>query len=348
MRLLVVLTLVFFSLTEGAWAQTLSARDAQLRERIEDQLSQTTQTLRKINTSINQTQDKMAELESELARLREEEIRLQDVLSENIQKHHLAMANLARLERQPMRAMLTYDAFKVQPQRQPIMAISRKAMNKRIEENREKLAELLQVTHKKEIHQGQLTAAQERLEAHRTELANLQQKQRKLLSLPPQERRKFEAQTRKVARLGDIEKLLSMSNALSGVQTPEHLAQKADNLPLKGVVTTRFGQLNPKTGIAANGVRIQGVPGQTVKAVRDGRILYAGPFKGFGFLVIMEHADGVHSLYGGMEKTHQDVGSYLSAGNAIGSLPEEDGPQLYLEVREDGEPINPQRWLKNG
>lgn len=346
MRFFILLALMLM-MPAAALAQSQSSRDAELRDRIQQQLSQTTRTLRKINTSINQSKAKMAEIRQELAKLRSKEAQLKDLLSENIQKHHLAMANLARLERQPLRALLTYDAFKVQPQRQPILAISRKAMNKRIEENREKLADLLQITHKKEIHQGQLTAAREKLKAHRTALANLQEKQKKLLSLPPRERRQLEKQTRRIARLGDVEKLLNMSNALTGMTPPENLATKRQALPLKGVITTRFGQMDPQTEISATGMKIQGISGQKVKAVRDGRILYAGPFKGFGFLVILEHSDGVHSLYGGMEKAEQDVGSYLSAGNTIGTLPEEEEPQLYLEVRENGNPVNPQRWLAN-
>ena len=348
-RMIFVLILLVSALAspQQGMAQTQSKQDAHLRDLIEQQLSETTIALGKINTSINQTQEKMAELEEALQTLRKQEDGLKTLLSENIQKHHLAMASLARLERQPLRALLTYDAFKVQPQRQPILAIARKAMNQRVEENREKLADLLQITHQKEIHQGQLTMAQKHLENHRTELASLQEKQRQLLTLPPHERRAFEKQTRSVAKLGDLEKLLDMSNALTGITPPESLDKKGENLPLQGIITTRFGQPDPQTGIVATGVKIEGVAGQTVKALQDGRILYAGPFKGFGFLVIMEHKNQMHSLYGGMQETKLDVGSYIAGGSALGTLPERDAPQLYLEVRHKGKPSNPQKWLRN-
>ena len=346
MRFVVLLTFILL-MAPAALAQSQSARDAALRGSIAKELATATNTLRKVNTSIQQAQDKMAELEAELDALRKQENTLKDQLSENVQKHHFAMANLVRLERQPLRAMLTYDAFKVQPQRQPILAISRKALNKRIEENREKLAELLQVTHQKEIHQGQLTATRQKLEAHRGELASLQQKQRELLSLPPRERRRLQSEATEVARLGDIEKLLNVSSALTGIKPPaQPEATTARNrLPIKGVILSRYGQANPETGIPATGVRIKGVSGQTVKAVRDGRILYAGPFKGFGFLVIMEHDEDVHSLYGGMGTPQHKVGEFVTAGKAIGTLPEKPDPSLYLEVRQAGKPINPQRWL---
>ena len=347
---LVILLLGFILLTpvSAALAQSQSARDAALRDSISAELGKATRTLEKVNTSIRQTQAKIAELQGELDDLRKQESTLKDALSENVQKHHFAMANLARLERQPLRAMLTYDAFKVQPQRQPILAISRKALNKRIEKNREKLAELLQITHQKEIHQGQLTAAQKKLEEHSAELAALQEKQKELLSLPPRERRELQSQATKMARLGDIEKLLNVSSALTGMKAPSSQNAPADRLPIKGVILSRYGQVSPETGLSSTGVRIKGVSGQSVKAVRDGRILYAGPFKGFGFLVIMEHEEDVHSLYGGMGTPRQKVGEFVPAGDAIGSLPEKADPSLYLEVRQSGKPINPQKWLQNG
>ena len=322
-----------------------SRQDAQLRERIQDRLSKTTATLRKLSTSIQRTQDKMAKLEREIKKLRQKEQRLKAKLSENVQKHHLAMANLARLERQPLRALLAYDVLKIQPQRQPIMAISRKAMNKRIESNREKLADLLHITQEKEIHQGQLTTAQARLRASREELANLQEQQQQFLSLPPRERQQLKKQAQKIAKLGNVEELLDISNALTGIQPPTDLSQQSENLPFKGVITTRFGEMAAQSGMHTAGIKIQGIGGQKVKAIRDGRILYAGPFKGFGFLVIMEHADGHHSLYGGMEEADTTVGRYLSAGDVIGTLPEKDTPKLYLEVRENGKPTNPKPWL---
>ncbi|MCW9046109.1 MAG: peptidoglycan DD-metalloendopeptidase family protein, partial [Alphaproteobacteria bacterium] len=87
--------------------------------------------------------------------------------------------------------------------------------------------------------------------------------------------------------------------------------------------------------------------GAHVVAPYDGRVVYAGPFRGYGQLLIIEHGEGYHTLLAGMERIDSVVGQWLLAGEPIGVMSKNKSkkPTLYLEMRKDGHPINPVPWL---
>ena len=317
--------------------------DITLKKKIEKALGQTQKTLDDVLTSIKNTNIEMAALHTDLKSLSQKEQTLKVQLSENVQKHHLALASLTRLERQPLRALLTYDFFKVQPQRAPILAISRKELRNRIENNQKQLTELLKITHSKKEHQERLNKAKTELKKYQKQLLEVEKEQKKLLSLPAHERQKLRKKVEQLAKRGNLKALLALTNSRTGLTpTPQ---QNMQTLPIDGVVLTHFGQKNKETGIPTNGLVIKGITRQEVLAPHDGRVLYAGPFKGFGVLMILEHTGGFHSLYGGIGYSHHEVGSFIHAGDIIAQLPESTNPNLYLEVRQNGTPINPKKWL---
>lgn len=115
-------------------------------------------------------------------------------------------------------------------------------------------------------------------------------------------------------------------------------------LPTAGAVQVRFGQPD-RFGGASRGVTIAGRPGAAVVAPYSGSIMFAGPFRGYGQILIVEHSNGYHSLIAGLGRIDTAVGRYVATGEPVGSLPwAPDGtPDLYFELRRHGQPINPQR-----
>ena len=82
-------------------------------------------------------------------------------------------------------------------------------------------------------------------------------------------------------------------------------------------------------------------------ATYDGTVVYAGKFRGYGLLLIIDHGEGYHSLLAGMTRIDVDQGRQLIAGEPVGIM-EQSGsgqPILYVELRRDGQPINPLPWL---
>jgi murein hydrolase activator len=75
-----------------------------------------------------------------------------------------------------------------------------------------------------------------------------------------------------------------------------------------------------------------------------------GPFRGYGLILIIEHGEGYHSLLSGLGRIDGDVGQWVLAGEPVGAMgPATEGnPRLYLELRRQGHPINPQPWLAAG
>lgn len=115
--------------------------------------------------------------------------------------------------------------------------------------------------------------------------------------------------------------------------------------PAAGPVVIRFGATEPIGG-TSKGMTIETRAGAQVVAPFDGRVDFAGPFKGYGQILIMGHGDGYHSLVAGLDRLDCTLGQWLVAGEPIGTMPTgEARPRLYLELRHDGQPINPLPWL---
>jgi murein hydrolase activator len=123
------------------------------------------------------------------------------------------------------------------------------------------------------------------------------------------------------------------------------------NLPLKGRILNKFGRKRVKeydSYIVYNGINFRAKKGTSVKAVFDGKVLYAGELEGYGNLVIVGHGKEYHSLYGHLDSINVTVNKVVKTGDLIalsgdsGSL---EGNTLYFELRKNGQPIEPVRWF---
>ncbi len=119
--------------------------------------------------------------------------------------------------------------------------------------------------------------------------------------------------------------------------------------PVAGRLSLRFGEPDEQSQ-PAKGLVYEARAGAAVVAPYDGRILFAGPFRGYGLILIIEHGEGYHSLLSGLGRIDGGVGQWVLAGEPVGAMsPATEGnPRLYLELRRQGHPINPQPWLAAG
>jgi murein hydrolase activator len=116
-----------------------------------------------------------------------------------------------------------------------------------------------------------------------------------------------------------------------------------------GRVTARFGQTGRPGGVAvSNGIDLASPEGTPVHAVHGGTVAFAGPFTGFGTLVILDHGRNSFTLYGYLSTVAVDRGTIVDAGSELGRTGSGPGtaPGLYFEVRIDGRPVDPLQWLK--
>ena len=119
-------------------------------------------------------------------------------------------------------------------------------------------------------------------------------------------------------------------------------------LPVRGELVNRFGSPRVESGSSWKGLFIRAVTGETVRAVADGRVVYADWLRGFGNLLILDHGKGYMSLYAYNDGLLRQVGESVRGGDAVAQVGASGGsPEsgLYFELRRDGKPFDPLRWV---
>lgn len=116
--------------------------------------------------------------------------------------------------------------------------------------------------------------------------------------------------------------------------------------PARGPILTKFHQEMSK-GVVSNGIDIKTASKAQVIAPYDGTVIFAGPFKNFANLLIIDHGDGYTSLLSGLEETDAKVGQTLLAGEPVGTMPSGNNAKLHMEIRQNNHPLNPTEWMTN-
>ena len=114
-------------------------------------------------------------------------------------------------------------------------------------------------------------------------------------------------------------------------------------LPVQGRTIAGFGERRD-SGLRSKGLTLAPAPSAQVVAPSAGRIAFSGPYRGFGRIVIIEHPGGWTSLVTGLARTEVEVGDEIIGGAPLGVASGGDEP-ISLELRRDGEPVNPLNYL---
>lgn len=124
--------------------------------------------------------------------------------------------------------------------------------------------------------------------------------------------------------------------------------------PVDAAIAARFGRLvDPEflTETFRSGVDFAAEAGAAVRSVALGVVRFAGWFRGYGRIVIVDHGDGFHSISGHLDEIFVDVSDPVVEGQSLGTVGETGslgGPSLYFELRRDGEAVDPEPWLRQG
>ena len=120
--------------------------------------------------------------------------------------------------------------------------------------------------------------------------------------------------------------------------------------PVSGSVVKAFGEA--ADGGAASGISYAASPAARVSAPCGGKVVFAGPFRSYGQLMIIDCGGGYHFVLAGMDRLDVTVGRPVQPGEPIGVMaawdPRSPGPRptLYVELRERGQPVNPAPFLR--
>jgi septal ring factor EnvC (AmiA/AmiB activator) len=209
-----------------------------------------------------------------------------------------------------------------------------------------------------------LTDSLARLKAERKSLAALTSDKFKLLkNMKSAERAAAQKAARLSARAGNLRELLEKlsirqnrpalrapgSDPVALIPVPARkpavsppVTISRGVLPAPGRVVTTFGAKMPN-GTLSKGVFVVTRPSAAVVAPIPGRVVFAGQFRGYGNLVILELRDKGHALISGMSRIDAQVGDDVLVGEPLGEMTPSTGtaPKLYFELRRRGRPINP-------
>jgi septal ring factor EnvC (AmiA/AmiB activator) len=132
------------------------------------------------------------------------------------------------------------------------------------------------------------------------------------------------------------------------------LKQKLD-MPVAGDILREFG-VTDDTGHPARGIIIASNPGALITAPADGLVVFAGKFRSYGQMIILNVGDGYHLVFSGMEEVKTRQGKFVFAGEPLAVMGEKrvasatalaletDRPTLYIEFRKDGKPVDSRPW----
>ncbi|MDX2144936.1 MAG: peptidoglycan DD-metalloendopeptidase family protein [Rhodospirillaceae bacterium] len=115
--------------------------------------------------------------------------------------------------------------------------------------------------------------------------------------------------------------------------------------PVVGALSRRYGEGADEAAARSKGIVITARAGAPVVAPFDGVVAFAGPFRGYGLLLIIEHREGYHTLLAGLGRIDAAIDQRVFAGEPVGAMETEGEPDLYVELRHDGQPVNPLPWL---
>ena len=318
--------------------------------------------------------------EAALARLEKRKREIDDLAAErtnalNARRGQLAslLGALERLASRPPEALLAQPGAPDDTVRAGLLL---RAIIPRIEaaaaELRTQIEDLATLREEAERNATQLRGAtaslqseRQRLEALLNEKARAEQERRQEAQEGAKQAEKLAAQARDLREL--IEKLdadrkqreeaakrnRAPVTARAGIPAPPpgHLALAFTTtkgklpLPARGAIYKRFG--DDVRGQASRGIVVETRQRAAVVAPHDGQVVYAGEFRGYGLVLILEHGEGYHFLLAGLSRIDCAAGQWVLAGEPVGVMGNAgaDSQRLYIELRRQGHPIDPLSWL---
>lgn len=222
------------------------------------------------------------------------------------------------------------------------------------------MARMEQAERQREEARVGMLSYKQRTEKHLGEIKSVKQEKHVYLTKITQQKESYEHALqeleRSATRIDSLLHELEVRRRAAAVRPPAggiapRGAKGALPWPADGKVISFFGrQKHPtfNTFVQRRGIEIKTVEGSAIHAVMPGSVVYADWLKGYGLVIILDHANGFFSLYAHASKILAAVGVQVGAGQAIGETGDTGMTgenTLYFELREGAEPLDPLQWL---
>jgi len=351
------------------------------RRKLNQDLIDTAGRLRTVESKISATQDRLKPLDENEHSIRKSLAGRRAIIGE-------VLAALQRIGRRPPPALIATPEDALQSvrtamvlgavlphMRHEVEALANDlselvALRKKIDAEREQLraemasldGERARMTALVDERQRQLADRESALDAERTRAGGLAREVDNLKDLIAKLEQGLDAKTRDTREAGRSDSRL----ALSAFRDPARLAPAVAfaslrgqvPIPVNGVKLKEFGAPDGNGGLE-KGLSIATRTGAQVTAPADGWVVYAGTFRSYGQLLILNVGGGYHVLLAGMERISVDLGQFVLTGEPVALMGSgshiaailatgSSQPVLYVEFRKDGTPVDPGPWWAAG
>lgn len=377
MRLTALLALTLFLGAAPALAQqdVTPAQIEELKERIEDiddwledaeedrsslerqlaatekNISRLTRERRSLRQRAEQQQQRLRELENEAQELTRTLDRQRESLKKQIRAAWMegdapaVKVLLNEIDPDKIARTMTYYEY-----------LSKDTVN-RLEAFRQSLQELRNTQAAVQSTRVELARTEENVAKRQQELTESRQKRQQTLAALKtdiqnrlSEREELESDRKRLENL--LEEVQQAINNIPSPNESQPFASLRNKLPwpVEGKVLSRYGERYADGKLRRNGLLIGTGDEAEIRAIHYGRVVFANWLRGFGLITIIDHGDGYMTLYGHSSSLFTSPGDWVVAGEPIaqaGRTGGTDSPALYFEVRHNGKPDNPGRWLAN-
>ena len=344
------------------------AREKELKAKMKDiksDLNDKKQDMISVAQEIKQNEKKLLELEAKIDKRRQEQLAIEVRLNEDRGAISNLVLALERVRRVPPEALLARPGAPLETAQSAMLLQSvlprvydraeglkadldsLKTIMTELKEDREKViktAKQLETNHQK---LAGIMSSRKSLYAATEKNFKKQQAELKQISLQASNLKDLVARIEKKQREENNRSKQASASTPAYMKTPVPKTGEAQ-LPISGIIKVSYGKTD-EIGAVSQGLKIEGRKGALVVAPMGGVVDYAGPFKGYGQIVILRHQKAYHSLIAGLDKIDTVVGRAVSAGEPLGQMASSssngDAPVLYYELRYKGHPVNPSKKI---
>jgi septal ring factor EnvC (AmiA/AmiB activator) len=310
---------------------------------------------------IQVAEERTLKIEDNIDALLVQETKIAKAVNIERRKQSETLSALTRISREPTASLvLRYDHPIDAARAAMLLNMALPALERRAKDLGEELTALRDVRAEIETQRNLLTQNIDVLEAHRQQLAHSMENKAVKVGLATDSAERMQEEA---AALSQNAK--SMRALVSSLEKSKKRREKATKLqkasltplpaisqptgtmalPARGRVIQKYGRPD-KIGGKTEGLTLQARPRAQVVAPYDGEILFAGPFKGYGQVLIISVGEGYHVLLAGLSRINGIVGQLLLRGEPVGQMGTSDqSAVLYIEIRKQGTPVNPSPWL---
>lgn len=222
------------------------------------------------------------------------------------------------------------------------------AFNRTLQELQQTRDDLQQTTTRLATLERDVASRQQELQSSKQQRQQTLAKLEGRIDRRQNQRQSLEADRKRLERL-----LKEVQEAIASIPAPNESAPFSSlrnklPWPASGRIIKDFGDSLAQGKLRQNGLLIATGGEREVKAVHYGRVVFANWLRGFGLMTIIDHGDGYMTLYGHNSSLLASPGDWVAAGEAIaisGNTGGTDEPAAYFEIRVNGNPTNPKKWL---